>query len=65
MSEPAYYFTQTLVGGPDINRRAVYKRGGSQVICVFNHEMGPWTAEHQRLLDLTLWALNNVAAVPD
>ena len=64
MTDGTYYATQTLIGGADVNRRAIYKKGSSQVICVFNHELGLWTPELQRLLDITLWALNNVTAPP-
>jgi hypothetical protein len=61
---PAYYVSQTLLSGGDVNRRTIYKRGkpprefkDERIVCVFNQHMRDWTAENEHELNICLKAL--------
>lgn len=65
MARPAFYCSQTLLGGkPDINRRTIYAEDTMAVIKVFNVEMKAWTLQMQAEVDRELKVLNDLAGVP-
>ena len=65
MRHPAFYCTQTLLGGkPDTNRRTIYAYDTGVVVKTFNWDMEPWTPEMQAEVDRELKALNDLVGSP-
>lgn len=65
MAYPAFYCTQTLLGGvPDRNRRTIYAEDTGVAVKTYNYDMKPWTWEMEADMDRELKALNELAGSP-
>lgn len=53
----AFYVCKTMLGGPDVNRRSIYRADYHSHVKTFNYEMKPWTPDMQAELNAELASL--------
>lgn len=65
MAYPAFYCSQTLLGGkPDCNRRTIYAYDSMLAVATFNEDMHRWTPDMEAAMRRELKALNDLAGWP-